>query len=142
MHCFSLFFTECKAFSCIHWCFNDLSFIFILHTPFYHQKFVILILCNFNMSNCSCWILYIVNCKLNYIWLFTMKQNKEIEKITIWLSQGTSIQSAEKYFFEIFFSPYQFLLNTCNFWPPNESLCNANIEKGKEQSVYGQYMQL
>lgn len=71
-----------------------------------------------------------------------MKQNKEIEKITIWLSQGTSIQSAEKYLFEIFFSPYQFLLNTCNFWPPNESLCNANIEKGKEQSVYGQYMQL
>lgn len=53
-----------------------------------------------------------------------------------------SILSAEKSFFENSLSPYQFLLNTCNFLPPNESLCNANIEQGKEQSIYGQYMQL
>lgn len=49
-----------------------------------------------------------------------------------------SILSAEKSFFENSLSPYQFLLNTCNFLPPNESLCNANIEQGKEQSIYGQ----
>lgn len=42
-----------------------------------------------------------------------------------------SILSAEKSFFENSLSPYQFLLNTCNFLPPNESLCNANIEQRK-----------
>lgn len=40
-----------------------------------------------------------------------------------------SILSAEKSFFENSFSPYQILLNTCNFLPPNESLCNANRKR-------------